>query len=98
MTLKLEGNLDILKMFLHIENCWILVTTDQCRCCMIISSKMKKYDNSSQGQTSRTYVFQTLLAFTMEHIPTMVHQFMVSSFRDFVRTGAQTDRQTPLKQ
>jgi len=35
--------------------------------------------------------FQTLLAFTMGHIPTKLHQFQTSSFRDFVRTDAQTD-------
>jgi len=38
--------------------------------------------------------FEPLLAFTMGHIPTKLHQFLFSSFRDFVWT----DRQTLLKQ
>jgi len=28
----------------------------------------------------------------MVHIPTKLHQFLISSFRDFVRTDTQTDR------
>jgi len=38
--------------------------------------------------------FQTLLAFTMWHIRTNLHQFLISSFRDFVRTDRLTDAQT----
>jgi len=61
---------------------------------MDMSGKPKKYLNSSQNQRSRLNIinFQTLLAFTMGHIPTKLHQFLISSFRDFVRTDAQTDR------
>jgi len=33
----------------------------------------------------------------MEHIPTKLHQFVVSSFRDFMRTDTQTDTQTQPK-
>jgi len=31
------------------------------------------------------------------HIPTKLHQFLIGSFRYFVRTDAQTDRETPPK-
>jgi len=34
--------------------------------------------------------FQPLLAFTTGHIPTKLHQFVVSGFRDFLRTVTQT--------
>jgi len=30
----------------------------------------------------------------MRHIPTKLHQFLISSFQDFVQTDAQTHRQT----
>jgi len=30
----------------------------------------------------------------MFHIPTKLHQFLMSSFRDFLRTDTQTDRRT----
>jgi len=41
-----------------------------------------------KNQFSRSNVnnFQTLLAFAMGHIHTKLHQFLISSFRDFVRT------------
>jgi len=39
-------------------------------------------------------MFQPLLAFTMGHIPTKLHQFLISSFRNFVRTVTLTRRQT----
>jgi len=67
--------------------------------CVAVTCGMKKYENSSKGQSSRSYVtnFQLLLAFTMEHIPTKLHQLPVSSFRDSVRTDAQTDTQTDRK-
>jgi len=56
--------------------------------------QIKKYENSYQGQRSRSNVtnFKTLLAFTTRHIPTKLHQFLTGSFRDFVRTAhRQTD-------
>jgi len=58
--------------------------------------QIKKYENSSQGQRSRSNVtnFQSLLGFTMGHIPTKLHQFLTGSFRDFVQTGRQTNAQT----
>jgi len=58
---------------------------------------MEKYENSSQSQRSRSNVtnFQTLLAFTMGHIRTKLHQFLSSSFRDFVQTDGQTDGHRP---
>jgi len=33
----------------------------------------------------------------MGHIPTKLHQFLISSFQDFVQTVTQTDTQTPAK-
>jgi len=59
--------------------------------------QIKKYENSSQGQRLRSNVinFQSFLAFSMGHIPTKWHQFLPSSFGDFVRTDTQPDRQTP---
>jgi len=33
----------------------------------------------------------------MGHILTKLHQFLIRSFRDFVRTDTQTDAQTPPK-
>jgi len=55
---------------------------------------MKKYENSSQGQRSRSNVtnFQPFPVFPMAHIPTKLHRFSTSSFRDFVRTDTQTHR------
>jgi len=52
MTLKLEGDLDILKMYLHIKNEITrlrhskLLTLDE------ITSNMKKPENKSQGERS----------------------------------------------
>jgi len=91
ITLKLEGDQDILKMYLHTENEVARLRHSR------YAWQMKKYKNSSHGQMSRSNVtnFQTLLVFTMGHIPTKLHQFLISSFRDFVRTD--TDRQTPPK-
>jgi len=71
--------------------------------------KWKKSDNSSQGQRSKSNVTnsQPLLAFTIGHIPTKLHQFLISSFQDFVRQkvlvlgewvlSGRTDTKTPLK-
>jgi len=54
---------------------------------------MKKYENNSQGQRSRSNVtnFRPLLAFIMGHISTKLRQFLISSFRDFVQIDRQTD-------
>jgi len=57
MTLKLEGDLDILKMYLHIKNEVArlrhskLLMVDE-----IYMANEKKYENSSQGQSSRSNV------------------------------------------
>jgi len=55
---------------------------------------VKKYENSSQGQRSRSNVtnFQGLLAVTTRHSPTTLHQFLACSFRDFTRTDTPTYR------
>jgi len=56
--------------------------------------EVAKYENSSQGQRSRSNVsnFQSLLALTMRHIPTKLRRFPTKRFRDFVRADAQTDK------
>jgi len=78
MTLKLEGDLDILKMYLHTENevARKLLTVE-----WYMYGKWKKYENSSQGQRWRSNVtnFQSLLALTMAHIPTKLYRFLTSS-------------------
>jgi len=51
---------------------------------------MQKYEKT-QGQRSNVTNFQPLSAFTMAHIRTKLHQFLISSFRDFVQTGKQTN-------
>jgi len=61
---------------------------------MVITNEMKIYENSSQGRklSSRSNIinFHPLLAFTMGHIPTKLHQFLTSSFRHFLRTDSPT--------
>jgi len=61
--------------------------------CMATTNEMKKYKNSSQGQRSGSNVtnFQSLVAFIVGHIPTKLHQFLISSFRDLARTDRRTD-------
>jgi len=100
MTLKLEGDLDILKMHLHAINEVArlrhlkVFKTPNGQCNAYIKFK-KKYKNSSQRQRSRSNVthFQ-LLAFTVGHIPAKLHQFLISSFRDFVWTDTQMPPKT----
>jgi len=53
MTLKVKGDLDVLKMYLHTENEAArlrhskLLTLD--KMCTAITSELKKYGNNSQG-------------------------------------------------
>jgi len=63
--------------------------------CTDIARAVKKDKNSFQGQESRSNVtnFQSLLTFTVGHIPTKLYQFLISSFRGFVRTDTQMQRQ-----
>jgi len=65
MTLKLEGDLGILKMYFHTEN--EVARLRHVDLCMVLQVKLKKYENNSQGQKSRSNVinFQPVLAFTM---------------------------------
>jgi len=88
MTLKLNRDIDILKMYLQLKMKLLGQAIRK------IMSGLEKYKNSSQGQRSRSNVinFQQLLAFTMRHILTKLHQFPTSSFRDFLRTDIQTHR------
>jgi len=83
-TLKLDHDLDILKAHHHTEN--KVHRSSQ------VVSETEKNENSSQGQRSNITNFEPLLAFTVRHIPSKLHQFPTSSFWDFVRTDAQTDR------
>jgi len=88
VTLKLNLDLDIVKMYLQTENEKLLGQAIQ-----NIQLELKKYKNSSQGQRSRSEVtnFEPLLAFSVGHISNELHQFLVSSFQDFMRTDPQTD-------
>jgi len=61
------------------------------------NEKNTKIALNVKGQRSNVTNFQPLLAFTMGHIPTMLHQFLIISFRNFVRIDRQTDTQTPPK-
>jgi len=90
MTLKLNRDLNILKMYLQTKN--EVARSNHSK----YIARIEKYENSSQGQKSRSNVtdFQSLLAFTMVHIPTKLHRFLISSFRDFVRTHRQTPPKT----
>jgi len=83
MTLKLNRDLDILKMCLQTEN-----EVAKSSHLKYIARILKKYDNSSQGQRSESNVtnFEPLQAFTIGHISTKLHQFLIYSFRDFMRT------------
>jgi len=89
MTLKLNRDLDILKMYLHAED--EVAKSSH-------SKYEKKYENNLQGVRSRSNItnFQSLLAITIVHIPAKLHQFLIISFRDFVQTDAQTPPNTPL--
>jgi len=60
-----------------------------------VEPEFEKYENGSQDHRSRSNVtnFQSLLAFTMGHIPTKLDQFVNSSFFRFC-ADVQTDRDT----
>jgi len=60
---------------------------------------IKNTKNGFQGQRSRSNVtiFQMLPALTVAPIPTKLHQFLISSFRDFVRRDRRAHTQTPPK-
>jgi len=87
----MNRDLDSRKMYIQTENKLLSKVIQN------IYPKLKKYRNSSQSQRSKSNVttFQPPLAFTMGHIPTNLHQFLFSIFRDFVQL--QTDSQTPPK-
>jgi len=77
MTLKLEGHLDILKMYLHTENEVATLRHSKLLVVDEICMVNEKYENSSQGQRSKSDVinFQPVLAFITGHIPTKLHQY-----------------------
>jgi len=97
ITLKVESDLYILKMYYNAENEVArlrhskLVAVDEI--CMV---NEKKYLNSSPGQKPRSSVtnFQPLLAFTdrRTYMYSWQDAFLISSFRDFVRTDRHRDR------
>jgi len=95
ITLKLECDLDILKVYFHAENEVAKLrhskhlTVDG----WDVHGKWKKIRKCLSG--SNITDFQSLLTFTMGRIPTKLHRFPTSSFRDFQRTDTQTDTQTP---
>jgi len=86
MTLKLEGDLDILRMYIHIENEVArlkhskLLTVDEIKDKIALRVK---------GQRSRSNItnFHSLLALTVGHIPTKLHQLLISSSRDEILCG-----------
>jgi len=117
MTLKLEGNLDILKMYPHIENkaaglrhsklkAWILKNIKICLKVKVQDVKSSEllrqhYHNIYSDHAPTISAFKvkghqlpTTTAFTMGDIPIKLHQFLISSFQDFVQTDRQTHRQT----
>jgi len=48
---------------------------------------------NGHGQMSSTFInFQLPLAFTIIHIPTQLHIFLMRNFRDFVRSDRRTDK------
>jgi len=93
MTLKLEGDLNILKMYLPAEKCSSYIKT------------VKSFYNNNRGMAitsdkvkSNIIKFQPPLAIAMEHIPT---NFGPVRFRGCLQTDRctdrETDRQTPPK-
>jgi len=89
MTLKLEGNLDILKIHLQTKNevatlrhSTLLIDDDMC----LANEKNTKIAQSQIHQLSTTSSIPT------RHIPTKLHQFPTSSSRDFVRIDTQMHR------
>jgi len=75
----------MLKTYLHTEN--EVAMSSHSKVIALISRKIAL--RAPDGTD-----FQPLLAFTMRHIPTKLHQFLIGSFQDFVRTDEHTDRQT----
>jgi len=86
MTLKPEGDLDVLKMYPHTRNEAAGLRHSK----LLTVTNEKKYEYSSRSRSNVTK-FQTLLAFTMGHIPTKLHQFLISSFQDSVQTDRHTE-------
>jgi len=91
MALKLEG---ILKMYLHAENEVARLRHSKLLAVDEMYMANKKNTKIDQCQRSRSNVtnFQPLLTFTMGHIPTELHQFLISSLHDFVQTHTDTQR------
>jgi len=77
MTLKLEGDLDILKMYLHTDYEVARLRYSKLLTVGQICMANEKIRNSSYSQRSRSNITnsQPLLAFTMGHIFTKLHQF-----------------------
>jgi len=99
VSLKHEVDLDVLKMCLYTENEMAMLRASKLLMlddiCVAITSDMKKYENNDQGQRSSSNFtnFQSLLAFTVMHIPTKLHQFLICSFRDFLQRETHRHRQ-----
>jgi len=89
MTLILEGDLDILKMYRHTENEVAMLTHSKLLMMNAICTKF------SQGQRSRSNVtnYQPVLAFTEGHIPNKWHQLLNSSCQVLCRRRDTTKQQ-----
>jgi len=87
MTQKLEGDLDILKMYLYTKT--EVAMLRHLKLMHTANKKIRKYLSKSNVTN-----FQTLLAFTTGHIPIKLHQFPISSLPDFLWTERVRNRQT----
>jgi len=96
MTLKFEGDLDILKMYLHTENkvarlrhSKLLMVDEIC----IVNEKIQTQLSRSKVSV-KCHQLPTTSGIHHETYPTKSYQFLASSFRDFVRTDTQRGRYT----
>jgi len=88
MTLKLEGDLYSVKMYLHTENEFFRNSVEEDVC---MANEKNTKITSGQRSRSCTTSFRPLLAFTTGRIPTKLHRILISSFRDFLQTDRWTD-------
>jgi len=79
LTLKLEGDLNILKMYFYVEN----------EVARLRHSKLLTVDDICMVNE-----IQPIPAITVGKIPTKLHQFLISSFRDSVPTDRPTRPKT----
>jgi len=75
MTLELQSDPDILKMFLHNEN-----EAASLRHSKIIELKLGQNTEMPQGQRSKCKMLKMTLSIIVTDIPTKTHQFPTGSF------------------